>query len=339
MRAWMRDRTRWSMTASTVIHAAIVVWIVAFPSTPASQPPITEITLIDPGDLPGPEGGPASAPRGIVSAPEVLAASAAITDPTAVPAHVARPEPEQRFERAAKTGMVAPMPGAETAFADRLHARLATLQTEANRETEVAAIEASPLPTSALLRAPATQGGDGSGGKAPIELRRGGQGSGMAERGTGGSGTVSLNRGGSATGNGGYGGGLTELASAGLPAESRAGKSEPAPASEAVARRTLAGAALAGPIADRSILSYTRPEYPAWAKQEGVGGTVTLYFVVRPDGMVKENIMIQKTAGFEDFDSNAVQALSAWRFAPLPAGRTGDQWGTITFHFRLRDAG
>jgi TonB family protein len=101
----------------------------------------------------------------------------------------------------------------------------------------------------------------------------------------------------------------------------------------------LAGASIAGPIADRSIMSYTRPAYPEWAKHEGVGGSVTLYFIVRPDGMVKENIMIQKTAGFEDFDSNAVQALSEWRFAPLPAGRTGDQWGTITFHFRLRDAG
>jgi TonB family protein len=64
---------------------------------------------------------------------------------------------------------------------------------------------------------------------------------------------------------------------------------------------------------------------------------VTLYFIVRPDGSVKENILVQKTAGFGDFDDSARAALAAWRFAPLGAGRTGEQWGTITFHFRLKD--
>ena len=66
---------------------------------------------------------------------------------------------------------------------------------------------------------------------------------------------------------------------------------------------------------------------------------MTLYFVVRPDGTVKENILVQKTAGFGDFDDNARAALRAWRFEPLKNGRTGEQWGTITFHFRLRSAG
>jgi TonB family protein len=328
------------MGASAIIHALVAVWLVVSPSTTSSQAPITEITLIDPGDLAGREGGAASAPRGIAVAPLVELAAASVVDPTAVPAHVANPEPEKRFERAAAKGMVAPAPGSETAFADRLHSRLAALQSEATAKPPVAAIESAPVATS-LFRAPAgAQGGEGSGGKASVELRRGGQGSGTQARGNGTSGgAASPSSAGSEHGRGGYGGGLTDLATASLPAASRSGASEPAPAAEAVARRTLAGASLAGPIADRSIVSYSRPAYPDWAKHEGVGGTVTLYFVVRPDGMVKENIMVQKTAGFEDFDSNAVQALSSWRFAPLPAGRTGDQWGTITFHYRLRDAG
>jgi TonB family protein len=328
------------MGASTIIHALIAVWLVVAPSSAPSQTPITEITLIDPGDLPGREGGAASAPRGIALAPQVELAAASVMDPKAVPAHVAHPEAEERFERTAPTGMVAPAPGSQTAFADRLHSRLAALQSEAADHPKVAAIESAPVAPSALFRTPATpQGGDGSGGKAPVELRRGGQGSGTQEGAGTSGGAVSLNRGGGENGHGGYGGGLSNLATASLPAASKSGASEPAPATEAVARRTLAGASIAGPIADRSIMSYTRPAYPEWAKHEGVGGSVTLYFIVRPDGMVKENIMIQKTAGFEDFDSNAVQALSEWRFAPLPAGRTGDQWGTITFHFRLRDAG
>jgi TonB family protein len=65
---------------------------------------------------------------------------------------------------------------------------------------------------------------------------------------------------------------------------------------------------------------------------------VTLYFIVRADGSVRENVLVQKTAGFAEFDDNARAALAAWRFEPLHGGRTGEQWGTITFHYRLRDS-
>ena len=86
------------------------------------------------------------------------------------------------------------------------------------------------------------------------------------------------------------------------------------------------------------MLAAVKPEYPEWAKADAVEGSVRLYFVVLPDGRVKENVLVQKTTGFEDFDDNAVAALRSWRFAPLGAGRTGDQWGTITFRFRIVDA-
>ena len=105
------------------------------------------------------------------------------------------------------------------------------------------------------------------------------------------------------------------------------------------ARRMLAGAALMGPVSDRAILSQVKPVYPEWAKREAVEASVTLYFVVRSDGSVRENVLVQKTAGFEDFDESARTALRAWRFQALPSGSTGEQWGTITFRFRLRDAG
>jgi protein TonB len=123
-----------------------------------------------------------------------------------------------------------------------------------------------------------------------------------------------------------------------LPAASSAA-SAPAGGGDATARRNLAGMSLMGPIADRPILSYSSPRYPEWAKRDGVEGSVTLYFVVLADGRVKENIVVQKTAGFEDFDESARIALQTWLFEPLRRGRTGEQWGTITFHFRLRDAG
>ena len=92
---------------------------------------------------------------------------------------------------------------------------------------------------------------------------------------------------------------------------------------------------MSGPVADRPLVSYSKPAYPEWAKREAVEGSVNLYFVVEPDGTVRTNVMIQKTSGFEDFDRNATNALLAWRFEPLESSATGEQWGTITFHYRL----
>lgn len=62
---------------------------------------------------------------------------------------------------------------------------------------------------------------------------------------------------------------------------------------------------------------------------------MNLYFIVLPNGKVKENILIQKTSGFSDFDKSAIEALRTWEFEPLKGGETGEQWGSITFNFRL----
>jgi TonB family protein len=101
--------------------------------------------------------------------------------------------------------------------------------------------------------------------------------------------------------------------------------------------RNLAGATLVGPVADRKLLSHSAPKYPEQAKREAIEGSVRLYFVVLGNGEIKENIMVQKTSGYRAFDQNAVTALRTWRFEPLPRGQTGEQWGEITFHYRLSD--
>ena len=112
----------------------------------------------------------------------------------------------------------------------------------------------------------------------------------------------------------------------------------PEKAPKVVTRKVLAGVSMTGPVADRPLVSYRKPAYPDWAKREAIEGSVDIYFVVQPDGSVKTNVMIQKTSGFEDFDRNATDALLAWRFQPLQSGVTGEQWGTITFHYRLSNA-
>jgi TonB family protein len=98
-------------------------------------------------------------------------------------------------------------------------------------------------------------------------------------------------------------------------------------------RRDMAGMTLVGPVADRRILTYKSPVYPDWAKRDAVEASVRLYFIVLPGGEVKENVLVQKTGGYQDFDDNAVAAIRQWRFEPLPG--SGEQWGEITFNYRL----
>jgi TonB family protein len=299
-----RRRTRWSMGTSTAVHALILLWIVLAPRVAPQTPTLTEITLIEPGDL-----APAAAP----AAP---APSARRSDGAA-----AASPADQSFRRLTSPAELTPEPESPTALEDRLAARLASL-----REAEPTPVRG--VPASALGTAwgtPATVGtGVGGKGSTPLALNRGDGGTGSAQ-------ALPLSRGsGTALG--------PAIVPTGLPssAATPAGTSR---GGDAAARRALAGAMLAGPIRDRPVVSYVRPVYPEWAKRDAVEGSVTLYFVVGPDGGVRENVLVQKTAGFEDFDESARTALRMWRFAALREGRTGEQWGTITFHFRLREAG
>ena len=226
--------------------------------------------------------------------------------------------PALALRRAAPAAQPGDLPAPDVALSARLNQRLTTLQS-------APAAVGSPMPAmpSPGGGAPARLNeGPGTGGGAPIALRHGG--------GTGAP-ALELTR-----SPGGVAGAAPAMIADRIPERAT---TAPANAGDASARRTLAGASLMGPVADRTILSRPTPVYPEWAKSEGVEGSVTLYFVVRPDGTVKENVLVQKTAGFEDFDDSARTALRAWRFEALRGGGAGEQWGTITLHFRLRDAG
>jgi len=226
---------------------------------------------------------------------------------------------DQSFRRLTSDDELTPEPESPDAFADRITTRLAALQ-----ESAPAAVQGvSPNAVSDMWSTPAAPSGGMGGGGTGLTLNRGGSGVSSGP-------SLALNRGGSGTG--------PAVVATGLPG-GMGGGTAPARAGESTARRVTAGAMLAGPIADRPVIAYQRPSYPEWAKKDGVEGSVTLYFIVRPDGGIRENVLVQKTAGFEDFDESARAALRAWRFAPLREGRTGEQWGTITFHFRLREAG
>ncbi len=296
-----RARTRWTMTTSVVAHALLFLWIALHHAIYPDLTPITEITLIEPGDIAAGNPSPARPASG-----------------TPISGVTARTVNDQQFQRPMLRSEIEPDPQNSWVFADRLTARLTAMQQDAH----ATGAATSPVPTSMFGSAPAAVGG-GS-GFGPVSLNRGGG---------GGSAPLPLVRG----GGGGTAPALATVSGAGVPGTG----TSPAPArgGDSGARRTVAGASITGPIADRPVLSYTVPVYPEWAKHDAVEGAVTLYFVVRPDGGVKENIVVQKTAGFGDFDENARTALRVWRFKPLTPGQIGEQWGMITFHFRLRDAG
>jgi len=290
------------MTTSAVIHALLFAWVVLQPPVSADKVPITEITYLEPGDLEAAAPAPHAAP-----AQEARSGAAS------------RSTKEVRFQRQELQGDVTLEPMSRDATADRLEARLSAMQQTA--VLAPAGTGTTVIPASLFGSGTAPMGGVGGG--PAVSLNRGGPG------GT----PLPLTRGGS----GGAG-----IAPSTLPA-TKGGGGSGAPAAADMgaraARRTVAGASLAGPIADRKVLGSVVPIYPDWAKREAVEGSVTLYFVVLPDGTVKENIVVQKTAGFGDFDENARAALRGWKFEPLRGGRTGEQWGTITFRFRLRDVG
>lgn len=300
----VRGCTRRTMTISTLAHLLLLMWLVILKPAVEKVPEFTEITLLEPGDLTAAPAMAAAASAGLETK-GMLRASAS----------------EERFARARTDADIAPEPQSVAAVEDRIAARLASIQSR--DPVSMSGIAPTGVPTGVLGAAAGAAISLGSGG--PISLTRGGSGTGSGP-------ALHLTRGGTGTGLG------PAVVATGLPSGTSE-TSAPARGSETSARRTLAGAQLMGPVADRPVIQHTTPLYPEWAKRDAVEGSVTLYFVVRPDGSIRENLLVQKTAGFEDFDENARAALKAWRFQPLTGGRTGDQWGTITFHFRLREAG
>ena len=57
------------------------------------------------------------------------------------------------------------------------------------------------------------------------------------------------------------------------------------------------------------------------------------------DGRVKENVRVERTSGFDDFDRLARAALASWRFESLDPGATAEQWGRVEFKYRLKSVG
>lgn len=287
---------------SLAIHGLLLLLLFMYPKLVSTDAPLTEFTWLEESGI----------TEKLVEVPVPPVESAAV-QPEVKEQPTPQPTSPAKFERTeAEEAVVEPKPQSLEARDDRMSERLAALRD--NRPS----IAVETPKSSSLLKAPATEVPTASANKeklvrqssaqktTPSILRR----------------EQNLSR--------------TPTLATVKPTTSVRQSAVVPPDADLTVRRNLAGAALAGPAADRPVRNYIMPAYPEWAKTEGVEGSVTLGFVVLPDGRVKSNVMVHRTSGYQDFDERAQAALRMWRFESLPAGSTEEQWGTITMHFRLK---
>jgi TonB family protein len=78
----------------------------------------------------------------------------------------------------------------------------------------------------------------------------------------------------------------------------------------------------------RTLLSRVDPKFPPWVSKQGLTLTVTVSFVVMPDGVVSV-VSIDRTTGYADVDSAFKEAISRWRFSA--AKDAGPMTGLIPY--------
>jgi TonB family protein len=101
------------------------------------------------------------------------------------------------------------------------------------------------------------------------------------------------------------------------------------------AKTSKKGFDIAGPLNNRPITSKTIPQYPGWAEEQGIIGSVRIWFTVTSEGTVRPNMRVTKTTGYPDLDKLALDALKQWHFATVESSDESTQWGIITFTFSL----
>ncbi len=304
-----RTRHRRALLGSAFFHACFVAALLLQEPAPAAEV-LTEITMLD---MPPATAPPPPPPTPLQVAPEP-------EKPTPVTATKPTPEAPEAFARETHEAPVAPRPQSVEKIRDDVRSRLLSSAVPTSSARTSLQSSASSVPT----RTSSAPAGISSptASQSSVSLSRGAPVTGDRP--------ISLSRG---TQPGAPSTAMAQIERSVTP-DTGGGMNLAATADSTNVLR-LAGAELMGPVADRALLEHPSPTYPEWAKREAVEGAVNLYFVVLSDGRVKSNVLVQKTSGYPDFDENAIAALRSWRFQSLPTGASGDQWGTVTFEYRL----
>lgn len=93
-----------------------------------------------------------------------------------------------------------------------------------------------------------------------------------------------------------------------------------------------------GELAGRNIRRKVVPQYPEWAKQQGVEGTIQYRITVLPNGYLRDDVQLEQTSGWRELDRVAYEALLQWEFDALPDGAPQvNQSGLVTFAFSFKN--
>lgn len=334
--AAMRARFHRALGVSVGLHALLAAAILMVEGARPRVPEIIEVTWLEPeaaavavANVPAPAPEPARTDEADRPLPAGPAAARSRDEAQREPGRGDNGAKANRDD-AVRAGRLEALAASRVALA--ASAALAPPSTAAR-----AALAAAPDPAAGLARAAAATMMPLAERGRPVALERGtGPGPGP------GSAALALQRGPARSGS------LAGLATAALPAATGNGTGDDGRGGPAAARDIAqsggdggVGTApgdilLEGPAAGREVVQRVLPAYPAWARKQAVEAIVTLRFTVLPDGRVREDVAVERTGGFRDFDESAVAALHGWRFAPLAGGDAAGQWGTITFRFRLR---
>src|ERR1700690_3728113 len=72
---------------------------------------------------------------------------------------------------------------------------------------------------------------------------------------------------------------------------------------------------ISGPLKDRDLVQWVLPDYPDWAQERGITGTLRMKIWVTPAGVVKSFMEPQQLSADPRLDEKAVEALQQWEFA------------------------
>jgi protein TonB len=79
-----------------------------------------------------------------------------------------------------------------------------------------------------------------------------------------------------------------------------------------------------------------KPRYPEAARRQGIEGTTLLKIHVSDRGLV-DDVLIERSAGHQDLDLAAMEAVKKWRFEPARQGnRPVAIWVMLPVRFTLK---
>ncbi len=95
-----------------------------------------------------------------------------------------------------------------------------------------------------------------------------------------------------------------------------------------------------GELAARAIKKQVKPDYPDWAKKQGIEAVIKFRLTVLPNGLLKlDELQPEQTSGYRELDRVVYDALIQWEFEPLAAQIPQvNQTGVITFSFSLSNS-